>query len=112
MLVSEINNRIQNEICLKTILKLKDEYLIEIYKNSNSVKKQIDILNSILNKQNLTYEIKVNIISDYLLHLIPAGTKGVIRGNEFNKIIKEYILDLNLDKNKFQIEFEKKCIRY
>ena len=31
------------------------------------------------------------IIDDYLLELIPPGTKGVIRGNKFNKIVKETI---------------------
>jgi hypothetical protein len=41
--------------------------------------------------------------------LIPAGTKGVIRGNKFNKIVKKYIVNLNLDANRFEICFEKKC---
>jgi hypothetical protein len=43
-----------------------------------------------------------------LLKLIPAGTKGVIRGNKFNNFVKIYIDNLKLDKNKFDICFEKK----
>lgn len=43
------------------------------------------------------------------MELIPAGTKGVIRGNKFNTIIKNYIIKLNIDINKYDIQFEKKC---
>lgn len=45
----------------------------------------------------------------YILKLIPAGTKGVIRGNRFNKIIKEEIINMELDKERFEICFEKMC---
>jgi hypothetical protein len=40
--------------------------------------------------------------------LIPAGTKGVIRGNKFNNIVKNYIITINLDIKRFDICFEKK----
>ena len=43
------------------------------------------------------------------MELIPAGTKGIIRGNKFNTIIKNYIIKLNIDINKYDIQFEKKC---
>ena len=43
------------------------------------------------------------------MQLIPAGTKGVIRGNKFNNIIKEYITNIKLDTTQFEICFEKKC---
>ena len=43
------------------------------------------------------------------MELIPAGTKGVIHGNKFNTIIKNYIIKLNIDINKYDIQFEKKC---
>lgn len=52
---------------------------------------------------------KEKIIEEYLPRLIPAGTKGSIKGNLFNKRVKDYILDLDLDKNHFEICFEKKC---
>lgn len=40
--------------------------------------------------------------------MIPAGTKGVVRGNKFNNIVKEYIIKIGLDNEKFDICFEKK----
>jgi len=49
------------------------------------------------------------IIDEYLLDLIPAGTKGVIRGNKFNKLVKPNITKLGLDTERFEICFEKKC---
>jgi hypothetical protein len=49
-----------------------------------------------------------NILNEFC---VPAGTKGVIRGNEFNKIVKNKILSIfkNIkDKNNYDIAFEKK----
>ena len=54
-------------------------------------------------------ETKQKIIQEYLLQLIPAGTKGVIRGNKFNNIVKQFITKLELDADRFDIYFEKKC---
>lgn len=106
--MEEINNRIKKEICYKTILELSDFKLLTEYKQCNSVNKEINKLSNILNKY-ISEEIKQKIINDYLLELIPAGTKGVIRGNKFNNIIKKYIIDLKLDMDRFEICFEKKC---
>jgi hypothetical protein len=41
--------------------------------------------------------------------LIPAGTKGVIRGNKFNSIVRNIINNLKLDNERFEICFEKQC---
>lgn len=108
----DINNRINNEICNETINKLKDINLLNEYKECKSVKNEIQKLTQILKK----YEINNNkiklIINDYLLELIPAGTKGIIRGNLFNKIVKNIIDNIKLDKNKFEINYEKQCNIY
>ena len=56
----------------------------------NSVKNEIKKLGDVLEKYT-DEETKQNIINDYLLQLIPAGTKGVIRGNRFNNIVKQRI---------------------
>lgn len=106
--IEYINKRIEKEICYKTLEELKDEKLINEYKNSNSVINKIKILETILEK----YIDKIlieKIINEYLLNLIPAGTKGVIRGNKFNNIIKHFIINLNLNNDRFEICFEKKC---
>jgi len=57
-------------------------------------------------------ETKQKIIQEYLLQLIPAGTKGVIRGNKFNNIVMKFITNLSLDTERFEILFEKKCERH
>ena len=104
-----INNKILNTVCYDTINKLKDINLLDEYKNCKSVKKEIIKLKLILEKNNINDIAKESIIKDYLLDLIPAGTKGVIRGNKFNYIIKKIIENLNIDTNLFEICFEKKC---
>jgi hypothetical protein len=107
--LNKINKRIKDEICYNTIKILDDNNLINEYKECNSVKKEINKLENILNLYINDVDIIKNIINDYLLELIPAGTKGVIRGNKFNTIIKNYIIKLNIDINKYDIQFEKKC---
>ena len=104
-----INNRIKDEICYDTINKLKDTYLINEYKECESVKKEIKKLELILNKYNIDSNKISLIINDYMLELIPAGTKGVIKGNKFNNIVKNIINDIKLNDEIFEICFEKNC---
>ena len=107
--ITEINNRIDNEICNDTINKLKDNSLLNEYKECKSVQNEINKLLTILEKHKIEPTVKESIINSYLLELIPAGTKGVIRGNKFNNIVKDTIKNLNLDNKRFEICFEKKC---
>jgi hypothetical protein len=107
----EINSRICKEICYNALSELTDEKLINEYKECNSVKNEIKKLNNILQKY-IDEKIIKNIIKEYLLSLIPAGTKGVIRGNKFNNIVKKSIEDMKLNENRFQICFEKKCQKH
>jgi hypothetical protein len=104
-----INNRIEKEICYDTINKLKDTYLINEYKECKSVQTEIKKLELILDKHNIEATKKKLIINDYILNLIPAGTKGVIRGNKFNSIVKDTINNLKLNNERFEICFEKQC---
>ena len=106
--MEEINARINSEICRDTLLKLSDENLLCEYMNCQSVKNEIAHLDNTLDKY-VNEETKQHIIKDYLLKLIPAGTKGVIRGNKFNNIVKSYIEILCLNHERFEICFEKKC---
>jgi hypothetical protein len=48
------------------------------YKKCKSVKNEIKKLSNVLEKY-IDEETKTKIIEEYLLQLIPAGTKGVIR---------------------------------
>jgi hypothetical protein len=104
-----VNARIQNEICEEIISKLSDLSMIEEYKSCDSVKKAVEKLANILTKHNITNEAKDAIIADYLIEIIPAGTKGVMRGNKFNKIIKEHLTNMKLDPMRFEVMFEKQC---
>ena len=104
--IIRINERIKKEICYNTLSELTDEKLLPLYKECNSVKKEIKTLENTLNKF-VDIEIKQKIINDYLLQLIPAGTKGVYRGNKFNEIVKKFILNLKLNSERFEICFEK-----
>jgi hypothetical protein len=106
--MEEINARIKKEICYETIIELTDAKLLSEYNQCISVKKQIQKLENIVGKY-VDEETKQKITQDYLLELIPPGTKGVIRGNRFNTIIKNFILHLFLDIQRFEIKFEKKC---
>lgn len=107
-----INDRIMDEYCDETFNKLNDINLLDEYKECKSVKNEIIKLKTVLEKHNIEIIIQESIIKDYLLELIPAGTKGVIRGNKFNKIIKDEILSLGLDNSLFEVCFETKCDIY
>ena len=107
-----INNKIEQDVCNDTINKLKDMYLINEYKESKSVQNEIKKLKLILEKYNIETSKKDLIINDYILELIPAGTKGIIRGNKFNSIVKDTIKNLKLNNERFEIYFEKNCNAY
>ena len=47
------------------------------------------------------------------MDLIPPGTKGTIRGNKFNEIVKSYIQCSSIfPADTYNIDFEKKCPIY
>ena len=106
--MEDINERIKKEVCYETLEELTDEKLMCEYKDCKSVNNKIKILSDVLEKY-MDKETKQKIIQEYLLQLIPAGTKGVIRGNKFNKIVKQFITKLPLNTDRFEICFEKKC---
>jgi hypothetical protein len=106
--LDDINARINDEICNDAILQLTDEQLMGDYIKCNSVNNEIAKLSTILQKY-VTNKVKQQIIQEYSLHLIPAGTKGVIRGIKFNAIVKMHITNLKLDETLFEICFEKMC---
>ena len=92
--MEDINARIKQEVCYETLEELTDAKLMCEYKDCNSVKNEIKKLSDILEKY-IDEETKHKIIQEYLLQLIPAGTKGVIRGNKFNKLVKQEIFKIS-----------------
>jgi hypothetical protein len=102
----EINNRINQEVCHSTRQLLSDESLLEEYKKTESVKNKILQFRKMLDRHIDDETTKNKIVSDYLINIVPAGTKGVIRGNKFNAIVKEYLVNLRLDPSIYTIKFE------
>ncbi len=107
--VESINERINKEVCELTINKLTDDNLLEEYKECISVKNEVEKLKDILKKNKINDNTINSIIDDYIINLVPPGTKGVIRGNKFNSIVKETINKMKLNKKRFEICFEKQC---
>jgi len=107
--IDEMNNRINQEICYETINKLSDKTLMSKYKISPSLNKNTEILKTILDEYINDELIKKCIIDKFEEKLIPAGCKGNLRGQEFNKIVEKKILNMNLNESQFEIKFEQKC---
>jgi len=109
--LSDINRRIEREFCDETSMALTDERLLDKYKKCPSVIKTISQLNDVLSKY-VDDADKFKILNECVLQLIPTSVKAVIRGNKFNEIIKKRINSFHLDKQKFDVFFEKRCDRY
>lgn len=104
-----INQRINSEVCFNTIISLLDTNLISEYKKAKSVKSKVAGLLEILTKNNVDNECAGKIIDEYIMELVPPGTKGAIKGYKFNKIVENTISSISLDATKFEVGFEKQC---
>jgi hypothetical protein len=107
--LDEINNIINEQACYDTIDKMSDEKLLEVYKSSKSVQLLTAKLSKKLEKYITNTDYLSNAVDELIVDLIPAGTKGVFRGNVLNKIIETHIKNLNFDAEKYEVAFEKVC---
>lgn len=106
--MESINQHIEETFDHEVAERLKDENLIDVYKTQKSVLVEIDKLRLILSNNNVNPLIIDNIIDQYTLSLVPPGTKGVIKGNLFNSIVKERILSIEALKSpEYEVRFEK-----
>ena len=108
--INKINEIINNQYDDDIAQQLSDNHLLEEYLNLKSVNNSINELTQILRESKISDDIIDEIKNKYILKLIPPGTKGIIRGIRFNKIVKEYIINLKLDNIVFDIQFETKCL--
>jgi hypothetical protein len=112
----EVNKKLQQIYCSDTFKKLDDKYLHDIYINSKAYKENLEIFLEIFGKHFSIKEEITNCIQDekFINKMISPGLKGVIRGNQFNIIIKNYISKLYIlsNKNTYDIQFEKKHNKY
>jgi hypothetical protein len=88
--------------------RLSDKTLLDKCVEHNGFKKKAKKLEAILKKNNNTNRQIENIIKDYIDELVPAGTKGVVRGNKFNNIVKETLLR-SFEEDRYELAFEKNC---
>jgi hypothetical protein len=109
MQIDKINEHILNTSCDVIINKLSDLSLCDEYKKQKSTKTNINILKNILKNNEIDDNIIHKILNEFILNLIPPGTKGVVRGLKFNLLIKNQIEnDFSNNKN-LQIKFETNC---
>lgn len=104
-----INRRIDREVCNDTIASLQDINLITEYKNTKSVKSKVAVLLSLLIENDIEATCANKIIDEYIMNLVPPGTKGAIKGCKFNKIVERAIRSMELDDSRFEVCFEKQC---
>ena len=109
MSCDKITEQINNTYCIKISDQLSDDSLHREFMESPSTNKKLEIFRKILDdyKGKSTEEI-LKKMSPYI---IPAGTKGVIRGIKFNKIVEEYLSGLPFPDN-FELKFEEKNEKY
>lgn len=108
--LESINNQIQEMVCLDTINQMNNIHNLCL--QSPSVKRNIDDLKDLLvvSESFTTTDLKHAFLMDNLAkYLIPAGTKGALRGKKFNDLVMKKILELNLSESRFEIQFEEKC---
>jgi hypothetical protein len=105
--IEKLNQEVKRQYCPETEQAISDESLLSVYKEADSVKRQTKILKEILKEEGIEAEKIDNVLTKYILSLIPAGTKGVIRGNKFNKLVEKKIKTYDLGED-FVIKCEKK----
>ena len=108
MNLKEINKRIENTCCDKIIQSLTDLNLCDEFKEQKSTKIKNKKLETVLLNNNIEKEIINKITSEFILDLIPPGTKGIIRGLKFNELIKNQLNDYFNQYKNIVYEFEKK----
>ena len=105
MNIITINTRLNKELCIDTWNELQDSSLMNEYKNSKSMKIKIGEFENILNKYT-DEKTKNKILDEYILRLVPIGTKSVIRGLKFNYIVSKFLNKIILNNPKLEITFE------
>ena len=105
--VIAINARIQAELCEETVQALSDANMADEYADSASVRKALAVLGRVLASNNIDADRIERIKTDYAAHIVQPGTKGVLRGNKFNRIVQNRIDEMKLDAERFEVQFEK-----
>jgi hypothetical protein len=105
--IDYVNNRIKKELCKETLDALEYSNLVNTFKKYPSVINRVNKLAGILTRRNISDEDQNAIIDEFIMEIVPAGTKGKIRGHLFNKIVEKKIKEMSFPQS-FEISFEKK----
>jgi hypothetical protein len=112
--IYSINHFISQTYCQKAEDNLSDTSLQKTYMNTPSCKQRVKTLQANLEALSIPDEFIANIVNDTDIlsnFCIPAGTKGAIRGYEFNRLVQEEIVNIVKsfpDNKRFNYNFEKK----
>lgn len=107
---TKINQIIQNQYC--EFNELTDDFIFKKCIKTDKFKEHLEMFREIFS--NYIDDKKINLIlndTDFCKKIIQPGLKGVVKGLEFNNIVKEHINNLNLSNN-YEIEFEKEHCKY
>jgi hypothetical protein len=85
---------------------LSDENLVDVYRQQPSMKKKLIEIRKQFESVGIESPKIDAYIEKYFIDLIGAGLKGQIRGNKFNSIVKDYLLNLPCA-YKYEMQFEK-----
>jgi len=80
--IEYIKNRIQHEICQKTLDEISDSALLHEFMKCKSVDVKITELKDVLIEHKIPIETISSIITAYISKIIPPGTKASIRGQK------------------------------
>jgi len=112
--IEQINGFINKTYCPDASAKLTDLSLKRAYLKTPSCVKRISFLQENLEKLGIPKNFIQTILqSDAIVNelCIPPGTKGAIRGNEFNRIVKDVVTNIVKsfhDKDDYTLKFEEK----
>ncbi len=99
--------RVFSEYSSDVTKKLSDDHLMNEYLKCDSTNNKIQELRDVLEKNDITQEKISSILMEYIPKIVPPGTKGKIRGDKFNSIVKNVITDMHLPSDVYDIQFEK-----
>lgn len=109
--IKVLNDEIERTYVSNVEESIRDEKLIDVYRDQQSFKKKMNkIKTTMLSVGIEQYKIDAY-MNKAILDLIPPQLKAVIRGNQFNLIVKDFIHSLGLKKG-LVVEFEKQHSDY
>lgn len=106
--VMELKHIVQKTFDPQVWTSLSDENLRGLFMEQKSSKKRMDLARKQIRSVLLDEDMIGSLMSVLEDHFLSPGMKGVVRGNEFNRIVK-HILSDNFDHFHYELFFETEC---